>query len=111
MSGEPPLVKAGLAHRWFVTVHPFDDGSGRIARALDHAQHTLDAVLTKARFWPRWAAMPWNERQVELLNRLLDGFEGKLTSRQWASIAKCSPDTALRDVNDLRAAESACRRA
>lgn len=158
-SNEPPLLKAGLGHLWFVTLHPFDDGNGRIARAIgdlllaradgsphrfyslsaqiqrerkayydilertqkrsmdvtewlawflatlheavDQAQHTLDAVLTKARFWQRWATTPLNERQVKLLNRLLDGFEGKLTSSKWAAIAKCSPDTALRDINDL----------
>jgi Fic family protein len=62
-------------------------------RAVDQAHHTLDAVLAKARFWQRWAATPLNERQVKLLNRLLDGFEGKLTSSKWAAIAKCSPDT------------------
>ena len=158
-SGEPPLIKAGLGHLWFVTLHPFDDGNGRIARAvgdlllaradrspqrfyslsaqiqrdrkayyeilertqkgtldvtawlvwfleslhraLDQAQHMLDAVLIKARFWQRWAATPFNERQVKVLNRLLDGFEGKLTSSKWAAIAKCSADTALRDINDL----------
>lgn len=158
---EPLLLKAGLAHLWFVTLHPFDDGNGRIARAIgdlllaradgspqrfyslsaqiqreraayydilertqkrsmdvtewltwflnvlhravDQAQATLDAVLTKARFWQRWASSPLNERQVKLLNRLLDGFEGKLTSSKWAAIAKCSPDTALRDINDLLA--------
>jgi Fic family protein len=158
-SSEPPLLKAGLGHLWFVTLHPFDDGNGRIARAIgdlllaradgspqrfyslsaqiqrerkayydilertqkrsmdvtewlvwfletlhravDQAQHTLDAVLTKARFWQRWATTPLNERQVKLLNKLLDGFEGKLTSSKWAAIAKCSPDTALRDINDL----------
>lgn len=161
-SNEPPLIKAGLAHLWFVTLHPFDDGNGRIARAVgdlflaradgspqrfyslsaqiqrerkayydilertqkqsldvtewlawfletlhravDEAQHTLDAVLAKTRFWQRWAApgsAPLNERQVKLVNRLLDGFEGKLTSSKWASIAKCSPDTALRDITDL----------
>ena len=182
-SNEPPLLKAGLGHLWFVTLHPFDDGNGRIGRAIgdlllaradsspqrfyslsaqiqrerkayydileqtqknlpgadfraspaggrhkdvpasrsldvtewliwfldtlhgavDQAQHTLDAVLTKTRFWQRWAATPLNERQVKLLNNLLDGFEGKLTSSKWASIAKCSPDTALRDINDLLA--------
>ena len=160
-SNEPPLLKAGLGHLWFVTLHPFDDGNGRIARAIgdlllaradgspqrfyslsaqiqrertayygilertqkrsmdvtewlawfldtlhravDQAQHTLDAVLTKARFWQRWAATPLNARQVKLLNRLLDGFEGKLTSSKWAAIAKCSADTALRDINDLLA--------
>lgn len=182
-SNEPPLLKAGLGHLWFVTLHPFDDGNGRIARAIgdlllaradgspqrfyslsaqiqrerktyydileqtqkklpganfrtspagsrhrdvpdkrsldvtewlawfldtlhravDQAQHTLDAVLTKTRFWQRWATTPLNERQVKLLNKLLDGFEGKLTSSKWAAIAKCSPDTALRDINDLLA--------
>lgn len=160
-SQEPPLLKAGLGHLWFVTLHPFDDGNGRIARALgdlllaradgspqrfyslsaqiqrerkayysilertqkgsmdvtewlawflaalhraiDHAQHALDAVLAKARFWQRWATTPMNERQVKLLNKLLDGFEGKLTTSKWAAIAKCSPDTALRDINELLA--------
>ncbi len=158
-SGEQPLIKAGLGHLWFATLHPFDDGNGRIARAIgdlllaradgspqrfyslsaqiqreraayydilertrkgkldvtewlawfldglshavDQARHTLDAVLAKAHFWRRWAMTPLNERQVKLLNRLLDGFEGKLTTRKWAAIAKCSPDTALRDINDL----------
>lgn len=163
-SNEPPLIKAGLAHLWFVTLHPFDDGNGRIARAVgdlflaradgspqrfyslsaqiqrerkayydilertqkqsldvtewlawfletlhravDQAQHTLDAVLAKTRFWQRWAgpgSAPLNERQVKLVNRLLDGFEGKLTSSKWAAIAKCSPDTALRDITELLA--------
>ena len=156
---EPSLIKAGLAHLWFVTLHPFDDGNGRIARAvgdlflaradgspqrfyslsaqiqrerkayydvlettqkgsldvtdwlswflgtlqraLDSAQITLDGVLVKARFWQRWATTPLNERQLKLLNRLLDGFDGKLTSSKWAAIAKCSPDTALRDIREL----------
>jgi Fic family protein len=157
--GEPPLIRAGLGHLWFVTLHPFDDGNGRIARAIgdlllaradqspqrlfslsaqiqrerisyydileqtqkqsldvtewllwflnalhravDQAQHTLDAVLVKARFWQRWASTPLNERQVKMLNKLLDGFEGKLTSSKWAAITKCSQDTALRDISDL----------
>lgn len=160
-SSEPPLLKAGLGHLWFVTLHPFDDGNGRIARAIgdlllaradgspqrfyslsaqiqrerkayydileqtqkrsmdvtewlawfldtlhraaDQAQYTLDAVLAKARFWRHWASTPLNQRQIKLLNRLLDGFEGKLTSSKWAAVAKCSPDTALRDINDLLA--------
>ncbi|HUX31657.1 MAG TPA: hypothetical protein VMV78_13685 [Thiobacillus sp.] len=72
-------------------------------RAVDQAQHTLDAALIKTRFWQRWAATPLNERQVTLLNRQLDSFEGKLTSSKWAAIAKCSPDMALRDINDLLA--------
>jgi Fic family protein len=71
--------------------------------AVHRAQHALDGVLTKARFWQRWATTPLNERQVQLLNKLLDGFEGKLTSSKWAAIARCSPDTALRDINDLLA--------
>ncbi len=153
------LIKAGLAHLWFVTIHPFDDGNGRIARAvgdmalaradqslqrfyslsaqiqrerkdyydrleqtqkgsldvtgwlewflgcllraMQGADVTLSAVLTKARFWQRWSDTPMNERQIKLLNRLLDGFEGKLTSGKWAKIAKCSPDTALRDITAL----------
>ena len=156
---EPALIKAGLAHLWFVTLHPFDDGNGRIARAvgdlflaradgspqrfyslsaqiqrdrkayydilehtqkgtldvtawlhwflqtlgraIDSAQVTLDAVLFRARFWQHWAGTVFNERQVRLLNRLLDGFDGKLTSSRWASMAHCSPDTALRDINQL----------
>jgi Fic family protein len=160
-SPEPPLIKAGLAHLWFVTLHPFDDGNGRIARAVgdlflaradlspqrfyslsaqiqrerkayydilertqkgtldvtawlawfletlhsavNQAQLTLDTVLVKTRFWQRWATTPLNERQVKLINRLLDGFEGKLTSSKWATIAKCSPDTALRDITNLLA--------
>lgn len=155
----PPLLKAGLAHLWFVTLHPFDDGNGRIARAIgdlllaradgspqrfyslsaqiqrernayyaileqtqkgtmdvtqwlawflatlhravDQAHGVLDGVLAKTRYWQRWAAEPLNERQSRMLNRLLDGFEGKLTTRKWAAIAKCSPDTALRDITDL----------
>jgi len=57
--------------------------------------------LIKARFWQSWAGTPLNKRQVNLLNRLLDGFEGKHTSSKWAAIAKCSPDTALRDITQL----------
>ncbi|WP_322084982.1 Fic family protein [Burkholderia sp. BCC1999] len=156
---EPLLIRAGLAHLWFVTLHPFDDGNGRIARALgdlvlaradrspqrfyslsaqiqrernayydvlertqrgsldvtewlawfldtlgraiDHAHTTLDAVLIKARFWQRCAGFAMNARQVKVMNRLLDGFEGKLTTTKWAALAKCSPDTALRDITEL----------
>ena len=156
---EPPLIKAGLGHLWFVTLHPFDDGNGRIARAIgdlllaradgspqrfysvsaqiqrerkayydilertqrgsldvtawlawflatlhravDHANHTVDGVLMRTRFWQRWAATSLNKRQLKLLNRMLDGLEGKLTSSKWAAIARCSLDTALRDINEL----------
>ncbi len=154
-----PLLVAGLAHLWFVTIHPFDDGNGRIARAIadmalarsektgqrfysmsaqirkehkayydtlewtqkgdldvtrwqdwflncllraiEGAQETLSQVLQKARFWERFAKEPLNERQIKVLNRLLDGFEGKLTTSKWAKIAKCSQDTAYRDIVDL----------
>lgn len=70
-------------------------------RAVNSAQHTLDAVLAKTLFWQRWVTTPLNERQAKLLNRLLDGFDGKPTSSKWASIAKCSLDTALRDITEL----------
>ncbi|WP_233236715.1 Fic family protein [Bordetella sp. LUAb4] len=156
---EPALIRAGLGHLWFVTLHPFDDGNGRVARAVGdllltradgspqrfyslsaqiqrerkgyydilertqkgtldvtewllwflrmldeavgHAHHTLDAVLSKARFWQRVSGAGLNERQVKVLNRLLDGFEGKLTTSKWAALAKCSRDTALRDITEL----------
>jgi Fic family protein len=153
------VVKAGVAHLWFVTIHPFDDGNGRIARAIadmvlarserspqrfysmsaqirqerkayydileatqkgdldithwlewflaclsrafNRAETILAAVLNKARFWERFAAVEFNERQRNIVNRLLNGFEGKLTSSKWAKLAKCSQDTALRDIEDL----------
>jgi len=156
---EPGLIRAGLGHLWFVTLHPFDDGNGRIARiigdlliaradgspqrfysmsaqirrerkayyeilertqkgtldvtgwlawfldalrqAAEQAHRTVDQVLAKARFWQRAAATPLNARQIKVLNRLLDGFEGKLTARKWAALAQCSPDTALRDITEL----------
>jgi Fic family protein len=157
--GADPVLRAGIAHLWFVTIHPFDDGNGRIARALsdmllarseqsnqrfysmsaqiqqkrkdyydmlEHAQKgTLDItqplrwflgcidhafdnmetmladVIRKARFWKDCAGMPLNDRQRLILNKLLDGFDGKLTSTKWAKLAKCSQDTASRDINDL----------
>jgi Fic family protein len=153
------LLVAGLAHLRFVTIHPFDDGNGRIARAiadmalartegagqrfysmsaqirrerngyyeimektqkggvdvtgwlewflscllraLEGTQDTIGVVLNKARFWERFAAEPLNERQITVLNRLLDGFDGKLTTSKWAKLAKCSQDTAYRDILDL----------
>ncbi|CAM5778642.1 Fic family protein [Ottowia pentelensis] len=165
-TGEPGLIKAGLAHLWLVTLHPFDDGNGRIARAVGDlllaradgmapqryyslsaqiqrerkayyeilertqtvtradaldvtpwltwflaaleravasAHDGLDAVLAKARFWQRWAGTPMNPRQTQMLNRWFDGFEGKLSSSKWAAMTKSSPDTALRDINELMA--------
>ena len=153
------VVKSALAHFWFVTIHPFEDGNGRIARALadlllaraeksaqrfysmssqiqqernayyavleksqkgtlditpwvewylnclQHAiaasEKMLEAVLVKARFWEAQAGQSLNERQRTVINRLLDGFEGKLTSSKWAKLTKCSQDTALRDISDL----------
>lgn len=159
-----PVLKAGLAHLWFVTIHPFDDGNGRIARAIadmalarsegspqrfysmsaqirteretyyellertqrvspdiaaldvtgwlvwfigcldrafESSETTLAAVLEKAGFWETHAGESFNERQRAIVNRMLDGFEGKLTSSKWAALAKCSQDTASRDIDDL----------
>jgi Fic family protein len=156
---DDPIIKAGLAHLWFVTVHPFEDGNGRIARAIgdmalaraerssqrfyslaaqielerstyydrlesaqkgtldvtpwlewfltcieraiSRSEATLSDVLRKARFWQYWAGAAMNARQVKLINKMLDGFEGKLTSSKWAAVAKCSQDTALRDISEL----------
>jgi len=154
-----PVLKAAVAHLWFVTIHPFNDGNGRIARtiadmalarsegtaqrfysmsaqirqernayydilertqkgdlditswlewflgcldrAFDGAESTLSNVFKKARFWEKHAGAAFNDRQRDMLNRLLNGFEGKLTTSKWAQIAKCSQDTALRDIDDL----------
>ena len=154
-----PVLKAGIAHLWFLTIHPFDDGNGRIARAIadqtlaraegtaqrfysmsaqiqterkayynmlestqkgalditpwllwfiacldrafDGAETILASAMRKARFWESVAAQPLNERQHKVINRLLDGFEGKLTNAKWAAMTKASADTALRDINDL----------
>lgn len=154
-----PVLKAAVAHLWFLTLHPFDDGNGRMARAMadlqlsradntaqrfysmsaqirkernayyaileETQQGTLDItgwiewflqcinralqtadlvlaeVLKKADFWKEHATMVFNNRQVEMLNKLLDGIEGKLTSSKWAKMAKCSQDAALRDIQDL----------
>lgn len=158
-SGIDPVLKAGVAHLWFVTIHPFDDGNGRIARAIadlclarsekssqrfysmsaqirlkrkgyydilestqkgrtditqwlewfleclggaiDGAETLLANVMVKARFWKRAEKVELNSRQRVVLNRLLDGFEGKLTTSKWAKLTKSSQDTATRDVQDL----------
>jgi Fic family protein len=154
-----PVLKAAIAHLWFVTIHPFEDGNGRITRAitgmllarsdksvrrfyslssqiraerkqyyevlertqkgtsnitewilwfLDCLQKAiistddlLQGVLKKAEFWKTHASTILNERQQKIINKLLDGFTGKLTTTKWGSICKCSQDTALRDVQDL----------
>jgi Fic family protein len=154
-----PVIKAALAHLWFVTIHPFEDGNGRIARAIadlalarsegspqrfysmsaqiraernayyDQLERTqkastdvtawilwfldclgraivgadgvLASVMAKAQFWERAAELALNERQIKVLNRLLDGFEGKMTSSKWATISRCSQDTANRDIAAL----------
>jgi len=153
------VIKAAIAHLWFVTIHPFQDGNGRITRAitdmllaqadrsnqrfysmsaqikierkqyyqilektqkgnlditdwikwflnclvntLKATNSILTSVLFKADFWNKHSKTIINERQNKLLNKLLDGFDGKLTSSKWARIAKCSKDTAIRDINDL----------
>jgi len=77
---------------WFLTC---------LQSAIEGAQEALSTVLTKAQFWERFAKEPLNERQIKILNRLLDGFEGKLTTSKWAKLAKCSQDTAYRDILDL----------
>jgi Fic family protein len=154
-----PVLRAGIAHLWFVTIHPFADGNGRIARAIadmalarseqsvqrfysmsaqiraerkayyemlektqkngldvtkwlewflgcldrafDDTEATLGNVLRKARFWDAHRSAALNDRQREMLNKVLNGFEGKLTSSKWAKMTKCSQDTALRDILDL----------
>ncbi len=154
-----PVLKSGLAHFWFVTIHPFEDGNGRIARAiadlalarseessqrfysmssrirherkayydvLEQSQQgaldvtrwyewflrcleraladsdtALSSVMHKAKFWKRFAQAGLSARQIKALNRMLDGFEGKMTSSKWAKLAKCSQDTAHRDMQDL----------
>ena len=150
------ILHAAIAHLWFVTIHPFEDGNGRIARvladmslacsetsprrfyslsgqirrdrssyygslertqkgdlditarllwfvdcfskAIGQAESVCFTVLDKSRFWQQRSLMDFNERQKAMLNRVLDGFEGHITARKWAALAKCSQDTALRDI-------------
>lgn len=154
-----PVLKAAIAHFWFVTIHPFDDGNGRISRAVTElllarsdsspkrfysmssqirlerrqyyeilektqkgnsdltdwllwflnclddafvsASDTLSKVLQKAEFWNAHSKTIFNARQQKMLNRLLDGFFGRLTTSKWGKICNCSQDTALRDIQDL----------
>ena len=153
------VIKSAIAHLWFVSIHPFEDGNGRITRALSDmilaradksnqrfysisaqirkerkqyyeilektqkgnlditewirwflqclinalkaTDSILRQVLYKADFWNKHSKTIINERQSLLINKLLDGFDGKLTSSKWAKIGKCSKDTAIRDINDL----------
>ncbi len=154
-----PVLKAAIAHVWFLTIHPFDNGNGRIARvltemllarsdnssqrfyslsaqirkqrkgyykileetqkgdlditrfvlwfldclnsAIEAADKIVAGSLDKSRFWREKSNVALNNRQTKILNRLLDGFKGKLTSSKYAKITKCSRDTAIRDINDL----------
>lgn len=154
-----PVLKAAVAHLWFVTIHPFDDGNGRITRAitdmilaqsdnssqrfysfsaqvreqrkeyyqilentqkgslditewilwflncliksLNSSSILLETVLFKAEFWHKYKSAAFNERQIKMLNKILDGFDGKVTSSKWAKITKSSKDSAIRDINDL----------
>ncbi|AFM24220.1 hypothetical protein Desti_1508 [Desulfomonile tiedjei DSM 6799] len=154
-----PVLKSGIAHLWFVSIHPFDDGNGRIARAIadmvlaqsegssqrfysmsaqirqernvyykeleavqkgdlnitewlrwyldcldraiERAEEILADVLKKARFWERHSNVTFNQRQKDILMRLLEGFKGKLNTSKYANIEKCSQDTALRDITEL----------
>jgi len=153
------ILKAGIAHLWFITVHPFDDGNGRLARtitemllcradgissrfysmssqirlerkqyyeilektqkgeleitswlvwfidclnrAIKSSEENLKRTIYKSKYWEKCKDHSLNDRQRRIINKMLDGFEGKLSSSKWAKINKCSQDTALRDVQDL----------
>jgi Fic family protein len=154
-----PVLKSAIAHLWFITIHPFEDGNGRITRAITEmllarsdnstkrfysmssqirterkqyyeilektqkgnseitnwilwfleclknsfgsTSDVLSKIFTKAEFWKTHSKTIINERQQKMLNKLLDGFDGKLTTSKWGKISKCSQDTALRDIQDL----------
>lgn len=158
-SGESSIIRSAIGHLWFVSIHPFEDGNGRLARilsdillargeqtgfrfynissqinkdknhyydilertqrgdgditewllwyihklisALEDAESTITIILNKSLFWQRIASISLSERQIKILNLFLDGYEAKITSKNWASLAKCSKDTAIRDIQDL----------
>ena len=158
-SDQSPFIMAAVAHLWFVTIHPFDDGNGRISRtiadmllarldlgsgryysmsaeinrnkkvyyeilertqkgnlditewilwffnclekAITRTSAVVERTLEKAAYWDKFREVEINERQRKVINRLWDGFDGKLTTSKWAKICSCSQDTALRDINDL----------
>lgn len=153
------IVRSAIAHLWFVSIHPFEDGNGRLARilsdmqlaradkseyrfynissqinkdkkhyydilestqrgdgditewilwyantlsaALDEAEAVVSTVLNKSFFWQKASSVAMSQRQTDILNMFLDGYEAKITSKTWASLAKCSKDTAIRDIQDL----------
>ena len=153
------VIRSAIAHFWFVSIHPFEDGNGRLARilsdmllargeksefrfynvssqinkdknhyydilermqhgdgditewlvwymhklvdALDEADTIVTTILNKSFFWQKASAVPMTERQMHLLNLFLDGYEAKITSKTWATLANCSKDTAIRDIQDL----------
>ncbi len=153
------VIRSAIAHFWFVSIHPFEDGNGRLARilsdmllargekgdfrfynvssqinkdkkhyydilekvqhgdgditewlvwymqklveALDEAENVITTILNKSFFWQKASVVPMTERQTQVLNLFLDGYEAKITSKTWATLAKCSKDTAIRDIQDL----------
>ena len=153
------VIRSAIAHLWFVSIHPFEDGNGRLARilsdmllaradkskfrfynissqinkdknhyydilektqrgngditewiswyadtlsiALDEAEHMVSTILNKSFFWQKASSVSLNQRQTDILNLFLDGYEAKITSKTWASLGKCSKDTAIRDIQDL----------
>ena len=156
---ESSIIRSAIGHLWFVSIHPFEDGNGRLARilsdillargeqtgfrfynistqinkdknhyynilertqrgdgditewlvwylqklicAFEDAESVITTILNKSLFWQRIASISLSERQIKILNLFLDGYEAKITSKNWASLAKCSKDTAIRDIQDL----------
>lgn len=153
------VIRSAVAHLWFISIHPFEDGNGRLARilsdmllaradksefrfynissqinknkkryydilektqhgdgditewicwyadmlslSLDDAKNSVSTILNKSFFWQKASSIPLSQRQTDMLNLFLDGYEAKITSKTWATLAKCSKDTAIRDIQDL----------